>query len=117
MHNTDCKSMPLHAVAVQHVFSLRCVQHTKTACRSGEMLYLRGLSIKPTVLQVLAPVVFQRPAFIQCALPTIIPLFLGSLHALAMYAERCGAVELFACKARHCCLHRGIHELQNMLAD
>ena len=103
-HSTQAHAQPMPGLAGHAAV---CKLQT-TGCRNGAgqgaKRHLRSFSIKPTVLQVLVSVVFQRTAFVQSALPAIISLFLGGLHALAMYAESCGAVELFACKAGplHC---------------
>lgn len=55
------------------------------------------ITIQAALLEVLASVGFQGLAFIQGALPAIIPLLVGRLHALAVYTEGCGAPKLLAC--------------------
>lgn len=61
------------------------------------LLHHLSFSIQTTLLEILAPVVLQRLAVIQRALPAIIPLLVGCLHALAVYAESCCAPKLFPC--------------------
>ncbi len=60
-------------------------------------LYLSNIiTIQAALLEVLAPKCFQGLALIQSALPAVIALLVGSLHALAMYTESRGTPKLFA---------------------
>lgn len=59
--------------------------------------HLSIIPIQPTLLEILSPVVLQRLAIIQRALPAVISLLVWRLHTLAVYAERCCASKLLPC--------------------
>lgn len=87
--------------SAQHVEGEGYSMHVREAkLELHSLLEHLSFSIQTTLLEILAPVVLQRLTVIQRALPAIIPLLVGCLHAFAVYAESCRAPKLFPCVGR-----------------